>query len=197
LTGNLRPVQSAITIRRSIRQFRAESIPRAVIQQLLVAAVQAPNHRRTQPWRFFVVEDQGPVREALWKLAREVSLGGANESDTRALVRAEAKAQEITRAPVLMFVYSVPGRDSMETQENYAAVCCGIQNILLAATEEGLAAGWSTGGVCTQPDRLAEVLGADPTWTITALLYVGMPDETRTLPPIRRPDAESHTAWLA
>jgi nitroreductase len=192
----VKPVQRAIATRRSLRQFRAEPISREVIQRLLVAAVQAPNHRRTQPWRFFVVDAHGPVRDGLRELAREVALGRAIQLDDGVLARAETKAREITDAPVLLIVYAVPGRDSMETQENYAAVCCGVQNILLAATEEGLAVGWSTGGVCSQPEQLAELLGADPSWQIAALLYVGMPDETKQPAVVRRAGPDLFTAWL-
>jgi nitroreductase len=198
LPGGSRPVQTAITARRSIRKFRADPIPQDVVQRVLVAAVQAPNHRRTQPWRFFVVDRQGRVRASLAELAREVAAGRANQPlDSAAHARVQAKVDEIIGTPVLLFVYSVPGRDSVETRENYAAVCCAVQNILLAATEEGLAAGWSTGGVCAQPDRLATLLGGDPAWTLVALLYVGIQDEDHVQPVIRRIGPESFTHWLA
>jgi nitroreductase len=192
----VKPVPWAIATRRSLRQFRADPIPREVIQRLLVAAVQAPNHRRTQPWRFFVVDEHGPVRDGLRDLAREVALGRANQIDDGALARAESKVREMTDTPVLLIVYAMPGRDSMETQENYAAVCCGVQNILLAATEEGVAVGWSTGGVCSQPERVAELVGADASWQLAALLYVGMPDETKQPAVVRRAAPDSFTAWL-
>jgi nitroreductase len=185
-----------MSARRSQRHFRAEPIPRELIQRLLVAAVQAPNHRRTRPWRFFVVDGQGQVRAGLRDLTRAAALSRANQVDDGAASRAESKAQQIASTPVLLFVYSVPGRDAMETQENYAAVCCAVQNILLAAAEEGLAAGWSTGGVCTRPDQLAELLGADPSWSIAALLYVGFPDETAQPAALERAGPESFTSWL-
>jgi hypothetical protein len=47
---------------------------------------------------------------------------------------------------VLILAYSTLGRDEHETRENYAAVACAMQNIQLAAIEEGLVSGWSTGG---------------------------------------------------
>src|SRR4051812_9767436 len=45
----------AITNRRSIRNFSTRPISRAEIEQLLHAAVLAPNHRLTQPWHFYVM----------------------------------------------------------------------------------------------------------------------------------------------
>jgi nitroreductase len=129
-------------------------------------------------------------------LASEVALSGANQLDRGLAERAQSKAEEIARTPVLLFVYSVPGRDSMETQENYAAVCCAVQNILLAGVEENVASGWSTGGVCSQPARLAELLGADPGWKLAALLFMGRPDETKQPAVVRRAEPESVTTWM-
>ena len=44
-----------IRTRRSIKQFTDRSIGRDEIERLLEAAAQAPNHRMTQPWRFYVL----------------------------------------------------------------------------------------------------------------------------------------------
>src|SRR5258708_18095626 len=128
-----------MSTRRSIRQFRPQAVDGDSIQRLLVAAVQAPNPRRTQPWRFFVVDSEGPVRSGLRDLAREVALCRAIQVDEGAAARAEVKAREMTETPVILFVYAVPGRDPMETQANYSPVRCPIQNILLATSQARLA----------------------------------------------------------
>ncbi len=46
----------AIAARRSIRGFQDKPVPRALIEQVLQAAVQAPSGKNRQPWRFVVVE---------------------------------------------------------------------------------------------------------------------------------------------
>jgi len=48
-------LHEAIRARRSVRQFTPRPIGREQIEQLLDSAVQAPNHRLTQPWRFYVL----------------------------------------------------------------------------------------------------------------------------------------------
>jgi nitroreductase len=188
------PVQTAIFARRSIRRFEPTPVARDVVEQLLAAAVQAPNHRRTQPWRFFVVADDTPARARLAELAEAVALERApNPSDPGARERAAVKGTELRETPVVLFVYSVPGRNEMETHENYGAVCCAVQNILLSAIDFDLAAGWSTGGIC-QDARLAPTLGADPTWEMVGALYLGHPTAE---PPaaLARGGWESHTTW--
>ena len=44
----------AIAARRSIKKFTDREVGPAEIEKLLDAAATAPNHRMTQPWRFYV-----------------------------------------------------------------------------------------------------------------------------------------------
>ncbi len=53
----------AIETRCSVGKVKPERPPRALIERLVQAATHAPNHFRTQPWRFLVLA--GPAREEL------------------------------------------------------------------------------------------------------------------------------------
>ena len=195
MSAGLGPVQKAIFARRSIRTFTDRPVERAVVERLLDAATQAPNHRLTRPWRFFVLDRPGQMRDRLAQLAEDVAWRSLPEPrDERARARARAKAAEILAVPVLIIAYSVPGRDADETRENYAAVACALQNLQLAAVEEGLASGWSTGGITRAPE-FREVLGAEPGWELVGALYVGYPT-SQTLPARERPGAATFTRWL-
>src|SRR4249920_1433250 len=59
-------VSDAISTRRSIKRFTNRSVTREEIETLLAAAVAAPNHRLTQPWRFYVL---GPDARQAYGLA--------------------------------------------------------------------------------------------------------------------------------
>lgn len=50
-------VKEAIYSRRSIRAYRPDPVTRGVLDQLIDAAVQAPNAMNFQPWAFAVIED--------------------------------------------------------------------------------------------------------------------------------------------
>ncbi len=65
---------------------------------------------------------------------------------------------------------------------------------MLAALEEGLATGWSTGGLVYHP-RLPEVLGADAAWECVALLYIGRPAQS-SVEPLQRTSFLPYTRWL-
>lgn len=191
----MRPVQEAIHARRSIRTFAPRAVDRDVVQRLLDAATQAPNHRLTRPWRFFVLDRPGPKRDELARIAENVSFQAMPEPrDERARERARSRAAEIANAPVLVLAYCVPGRDEHETRENYAAVACALQNLQLAAHEEGLVGGWSTGGI-VRDSAVRSAVGAGDDWEFVGGVYVGYPTEVS--PPSReRPGAAEYTRWL-
>jgi nitroreductase len=189
------PVQSAIFARRSIRKFARQPVDRAVISRLLDAAAQAPNHHLTRPWRFFVLDRDGPMRERLTKVAEDVALRSLPEphnDSARAVAR--KKAEEIATVPVLVLAYAVPGRDEHQSRENYAAVACALQNLQLAAVEEGLVGGWSTGGFARAAE-LRSVIGAEDDWELVGALYLGWPADGVVVK-AERPGAASYTRWL-
>jgi nitroreductase len=192
------PVQQAIFQRRSIRRFADRPVDRSVLERILDAAVQAPNHRITRPWRFFVLDGPGDARAELTRLAEEGALRAMpGVPDERAREGARRKAQEVARVPVLVLSFSTPGRDEAETRENYAACACAMQNLMLAATEEGLVSGWSTGGITRDPS-LRAVIGADESWELVGALYMGYPEGGAEAPqPTPRPGAAASTTWLS
>lgn len=56
-------IHEALEGRKSIRAFKADSVPRDVVEKVLRAAIQAPSSSNQQPWRFIVVA--GEEREKL------------------------------------------------------------------------------------------------------------------------------------
>lgn len=180
-------VYQAIYRRRMAWRFKDDPVERAVLARLLDTAVWAPNHRLTEPWRFFVLEKAGETRRRVGELAYQSSLeDGGNRR------RAEALRDKVLSPPALIYAYGKPGDNAKTAQENYAAVCCAVQNIALAAVAEGLAVTWETGRLARLPN-LHQVLGAKKKWQMVGLLMIGYPDEAPT--PARTP-AERFTRWL-
>jgi nitroreductase len=180
-------VYEAIHNRRMNNEF-SEGVPsRESLQRMLDAAVWAPNHRLTNPWRFFVLEKSGTKRAEVAQLAYDhlFARNGNHEN-------ADGSRQRVLDAPALIYVYSVPADSEEMTQENYAAACCAVQNLLLAAVAEGLAGDWSTGNT-TRHAQLAETLGGEPDWTMVGALFIGHP--SRPSASVRAP-ADEVTAWL-
>ena len=127
-------VYQAIYGRRSAWKFSDAPVDRMAIERMLDAAVWAPNHRLTEPWRFFVLEQDSPERLKAAELAYEFQL--ERTSDER---RAEAAKRKVLEPPVVMYVYTIPGPNDETTRENYASVCIAAHNLSLAGADEGLA----------------------------------------------------------
>jgi nitroreductase len=141
-----RSLLDAIAARRSAGRMTQALPPREVIEQVLAAAVEAPNHHNTQPWRFFVLA--GAARERFGEVLAKSLKGrirpGTERSKIDGLIAGE-RAKPL-RSPVVIVVASVSERDDAVTRrEDFQAACAAIQNMLLAAEALGLAAIWRTG----------------------------------------------------
>jgi nitroreductase len=180
-------VYQALFQRRMAWAFKDDPVPEESVRRMLDTAVWAPNHRLTEPWRFFVLEKGSQKRQEAAQLAYDHAM---ERNDNP--VRGEASREMVLGAPMLVYVYTVPGRHEEETRENYGAVCCAVQNIALAGVAEGLAVTWETGGI-TRPPKLKEALGAEEDWIMTAMLSIGVPDEN--LSPPRTP-ASQFVNWF-
>src|SRR5918996_3331816 len=173
--------------RRMAWKFKDEPVPREAVQRMLDVAVWAPNHRLTEPWRFFVLEKGTAARQRAADLAYQFAVQRNNDP-----IRAERARQAVLGPPVVIYVYCVPGPNEEVTRENYAAVCCAVQNISLAGVAEGLSVTWETGGPTRHPG-LRETLGADPDWTLVTMLSIGVPAE---MPSSRRSPAGEFVHWM-
>lgn len=185
-------VLHTIRTRRSIGKVSRECPSRALIEQVLEAATFAPNHRVTEPWRFFVLTGEARVDlgEAMVR-AREAAM--RRSPDTK-LVNLEALRAKPLRAPVVIAVGVEPasGPKIVEVEE-YWAVAAAVQNMLLAAHALGLAAMWRTGDACFAPE-IKEFFGLSETGALLGFVYLGYPDVT--MPERQRTPAAQFTSWL-
>ena len=162
----------ALYRRRMAWKYEERPVARDTIQRMLETAVWAPNHRLTEPWRFFVTEKGTPTRQKVADLAYEYQMGRFNNAN-----RAEATRQAVVAPPVVIYVYCLPGDNEEVSRENYASVVCAAHNISLAGFAEGLAVTWETGGATRHP-KLKEALGAEEEWTLAVMLSIGYPGES-------------------
>jgi nitroreductase len=187
-------VLEALRARRSMPKVAPQRPPRELIEQIIDAAIYAPNHHKTEPWRFVVMS--GGARQALGEvmaqsLARTLPETSSNES--KALLAKER--DKPLRAPVVIAVAAVPSTEPkvIEIEESHA-VAAAVQNMLLAAEALGLGAMWRTGKPAYDP-AVKRFLGFPEHAHIVAFVYVGYP----ALPELPRPPrkADAYTIWLS
>ncbi len=175
--------------RQSVAKLKPDSVPRELIEQVLEAAVQAPNHYRVRPWRFIVLT--GAARERLGEVFAE-SLR-ARQPDLPPAAYEKERAKPL-RAPVLIVAAAAKPASPREIlEENIAATAAAVQNLLLAAHALGLAAKWRTGAPASDT-RVKAFLGLEPDQPLVAFIYLGYP--AIPLRPINRPGHTDRTRWI-
>jgi nitroreductase len=162
-------ILEAIESRRSIKEFSARQISRQDIERLLGAAVQAPNHRMTQPWRFYVLGPEarrGYGRALGARKAKRVEDPGAAEEVVR---KVEEKHASL---PAMLAVSTVLDENPEIREEDYAATFMAIQNLSLAAVAAGLGTHLKTGAVMDDP-RARDAVGVPEGERIVATIELG------------------------
>ena len=132
----------AIFSQRAIRRFRPEPISDTDLQDILEAAIHAPNGGNAQPWHFLVIRDP-QIRaefaelyhEAWWAKRRDEGIRGPEDIPPGKNVRRSAMrlADQIGQAPVIVLLCATAkGAGAM------ASVIPSAQNLLLAARSLGI-----------------------------------------------------------
>ncbi len=174
-------ISEAIRERRTVGAFTEQPIERDLIEELIEAAVWAPNHKHTEPWRFHVVS--GAARDDLaGAVMAELEANGASPAkDPRA---------KLKRAPLFVAITQTASPDDpVRDLEDYAACCCATQNLLLAAHARGLAAKWSTGALA-ESAAAKRWLGIGEADRIVGYIYLGYAPEGVRVPEATRRAAE-------
>lgn len=180
----------AIESRRSIKNFTDRPVSDEAIQQLLSMAVLAPNHRMTEPWRFYVLgpEARGAYGAALG--ARKAKRVDDEDAAAAVIAKVEKTHREL---PAMMAVSMILDGNPEIREEDYAATYMAIQNLCLAACAMGLGTHVKSGAVMDDP-RARAALGVDDDERIVATIHMGIPAEVPT--PKERRDAADFTTWV-
>src|SRR5919202_5882375 len=166
-------VSDGIRSRRTHKSFGPEPVPPETLDQLFELARWAPNHHRTNPWRFRVV---GPET-----LARLKAAAGT------------AEAPKLDRAPTLVVASAVLTGDLVQDEEDLCATACAIYAVLLGAHAHGLASYWRTPRVLrTKAGREAVALPDGERFL--ALIHLGTPRGEP--PPPERASVEAVLTYL-
>jgi nitroreductase len=156
----------------------------STIADLVRLATWAPNHHKTEPWRFAVFTGEGR-RE----LGDTIATAQA-ATDAPAAKVAKTRVKYL-RAPAMVVVGSKQDEDPKTALEDRDAVAAAVQTLLLAATGRGLASFWSSVATPTAP-ALLRLCGFDPDVACVAAIYLGHP--TGTCPPPGRSDPK--VRWI-
>lgn len=182
-------VLEAIHQRHMDANVKQDAVPRVLIEKLLSAAVQAPNHYKVRPWRFVVLSGNG-----LRQLGDAMAASSAERQPDLPFEALEKIRVLPFRAPLVIAVgVDTPSEAKVSQIENIVAAAAACQNLLLAAHAEGLAVKWRTGEWALDA-KVKEFLGFSADQHLIAFLYIGYPANPVSHEP--RPSFDDRTMWM-
>ncbi len=140
-------LQDVINNRRSIYQFTDENVDDEILQQALLAASNAPCHKHTHPWKFYVLGD-GIRRKLIPTITKLANIKSEKMQSKNFQLDVERAINKIVEPPLLIVVTSKKSPDDkFREKEDYAASVCALHNMVLSLWENGVGAQWSTGSI--------------------------------------------------
>jgi len=176
----LRHVVDSIANRRTINAF-ADTLPsnwEESIKTSVESATMAPNHKRTEPWRFHLLGPQA-IR-AVCELNAQIV------SETKGEAAGKAKLERWLAMPGWLVVTCQASDDDIavptsQSREDYAACCCAVQNLCLSLHAAGMGTKWTTGPVNFHPD-FAAAAGLSKNEFVVGTIWFGTPKEQPSAP---------------
>lgn len=149
---NVRAIAELIRGRRTINLFEPEPVGNGVLIDAIEVARWAPNHRLTEPWRFYLIGPETAATVAQCWAGFEAELKGE--------AAGAARLKRLSAIPGHFVVTSARHQDEVIELENYAASCCAVQNLVLYLWQRGIGVKWTSGAIIRE-SRLYESLGID------------------------------------
>lgn len=164
----------AIYIRRSIRKYTSEPVPRHVLSDFVKAGMNAPSAGDQQPWHFVMITERSLL-------------------DTIPSLHPHAKMLRGAPAAIL-----VCGDPSLEKHKGYWVQDCSAatQNILLEIADRGYGGVWL--GVYPRMDRvegMRVLLGIPESVIPFSIIAVGRPAEEKEPKNVFRPERLHDNGW--
>lgn len=189
-------VEDIFLSRRSVRKFKKIKPDRKVIQDLIEIGISAPSASNHQPWKFFIIEDQGLLQKMVVKVQQKLELFSKKidpQFFDKFLAYGENYFVRFGEAPYVIIpaFKKMPGLSEMSNGLNddetkivenieyissVVSTSLAIQNILLYANQIGLGASCMTGPLLAEKE-IKELAGIPSRWYIAGLIAVGYPDE--------------------
>jgi nitroreductase len=180
----------ALHSRRSMKFLRGPGPRQEEVEQMLQAAMSAPDHGALRPWRFLLIRG-----EAIGRLA-DMAIAAVKRSGDKRMTPEKEKSVREWMAGVPLFVALAQKIDhdnpKIPEQEQLLATGAAVMNILNAAHMMGYGAFWST-GLGTYVEEVQEALGFDALeYRFLGYLAIGTP--ACAVPVVRRPDYREFTS---
>lgn len=164
--------------RRTVHRYKpGVAIDQAILDEAIEVSLYAPNHKLTYPWRYVQVGEVARGQIVAAEAERREQLGNFPEER-----REKLRGAIMNPSAVLAVLTPIDG-GAYRNQEDYATICCGLQNMSLYLWAKGIASKWST-ATFTTTEATLQIIGADPkAYGCAGFIFIGYPEVTPELAP--------------
>jgi coenzyme F420-0:L-glutamate ligase/coenzyme F420-1:gamma-L-glutamate ligase len=197
--GTQEALQSAVALRRTVREFTDRAVDETLVLRAVAAAVTAPAPHHTTPWRFVLIRDRTDELLDAMSRAWEVDLR-ADGLDGEVVSRRLGRGKVLRRAPYLLVpcldrtgAHDYPDDRRRAAEERMFVVAMGaaVENLLVQLATEGLGSAWVSSTMFC-PDVVRDVLDLDAAWEPMGAVAIGYAVE----PPVERTARDPETFVL-
>jgi coenzyme F420-0:L-glutamate ligase/coenzyme F420-1:gamma-L-glutamate ligase len=190
---------SAISARRTVREFGEGEVPREMLEEAVAAALTAPvphgSRHSTKPWIWFVLDSPAARRSLLDAMAgawvRDLR-GDGTEEDV--IARRLARSDRLLgKAPVLAVPFlsleradDYPDERRRQAERDMFVLSTGaaVQSFMLALHAQGLGSAWVSSSLFCRGETAAAV-GLERSWEAMGVIAVGrLPGDPSVRPPL-------------
>lgn len=183
--------------RRTYRDFSNREVSDEVLKRIIGAAFKAPTNDHLRQFEFIVVRGRENIAKVIAPLSKNMAtfkklvaeVDESNDKDKMAMFAdALPKQQKMLMDSGLLIIpffrqLTCPLLKPVEQSSlNYfASAWCALENMLLAATAEGLGAVFHI-PIADETEKIKEIVHAPEGYEFTCLLTIGYPAENAFLP---------------
>lgn len=187
--------------RRSIRQFEDREIPGEVLERVLDAGLKAPSSNHQRRWELVTLTDKAIIKE-LAKLIRpypcriQEPKTPQQEMFKIAYPRQRSMVEESACVILPFFKQKYPMTEDKNGYGlmDYGATWALVENMLLAATAEGLGSVVHI-PVKKEPEQIKELLHIPDGWYLPTLVILGYATPNAEVPSQVRATVENKVHW--
>ncbi|MDD4495961.1 MAG: nitroreductase family protein [Eubacteriales bacterium] len=182
--------------RRTIRDFKDEPVDLEIIKRVLSAGVKAPSNDHMRNWDFIVITDKEVMAKIIKRIPKKISdkrlqfimQSWKLDDECQQKMYADAipkQYQMLYQAGCLILPFfklqtSLLKPKTLSSLNAFASIWCCIENILLAATAEGLACSLRI-PLGKEAEYIAEVTNHPTNYVMPCYLSIGYPAEEAVL----------------
>ena len=187
--------------RRSIRQFEDKAIPTDMLERILAAGLQAPSSNHQRQWQLVTLTDKAVIRELAKFIKPYPCRITEPKTPQQEMFKIAYPRQRtmVEEAACVILPYFKCKYDMKSTTNNYGLMDYGaawalVENILLAATAEGLGSVVHI-PVKKEPEQIKAFMNIPDGYILPTLIMLGYSSKDALIPAQVKATVENRVHW--